>query len=661
MTEARGSTDPLIGKSFGPYTVTRKLGEGGMAIVYKGFQESLNRNVAIKVLRAELAQDPEFITRFQREAQAVAKLNHPNILHVYDAGVAYGVYYIVMDYVDGGSLRDLIARGPLSVERAVSIAAQLADALDYAHRQNVVHRDVKPANVLLAHDGRPLLTDFGIARLLDEKGLTRTGTSMGTPEYMAPEQVQGQPTDPRTDIYSLGLVLYEMLAGWVPFSTPTPVATLFKQVNEPPPPLHQMNISIPAWLEDIVNLALAKRPAERFQTAGEFAAALREEAAAAALARPVTPHPRRVEPVAAAAQPAAKPAGRHRNLAIPILLGAIAVVVVGLAVLWYSGALNGSPAEIVPPATDTETPIVIVVTSPPNSNTATPVASVATPSPIASTDAPVVVVPTRQGPAQIAFTSRRDGNAEIYVMDAEGTAQTNLTHDAAEEYWPQWSPDASKIAFHSYAPGDTSGHSQIYVMDAAGGNWKQLTDVPAQNKFPGWSPNGRQIVFASEREGNFRIYVMNSDGSDVRSLTNDTFKNYYPSWCSDGWILFDSDRTGNGEIFAMQDDGSHVVNLTMSPAQESQAACSPDASLIAFGSDRSGRTEVWVMRRDGSNPVQLTFDGGSEPRWSSDGTKIVFTSSRTGNSDIFVMNSDGSQERQLTNSPQADLDSAWEP
>ena len=246
--------DSLIGQQFGPYKITDKLGEGGMAVVYKGYQQSLNRNVAIKVLRQELAKDEEFVARFRREALAVADLDHPNILHVYDAGFVEGMYYMVMAYVDGGSLRDLMGHGPLEPDYALSIAAQMADALHHAHQRGIVHRDVKPNNILLTRDGRPLLGDFGIAKALHEStGLTRTGMSIGTPEYMAPEQIQGQKVDGRTDIYALGIVLYEMLAGWAPFSSSTPVASLYKQVNEPPPPLRQVNINIPAWLDGILS------------------------------------------------------------------------------------------------------------------------------------------------------------------------------------------------------------------------------------------------------------------------------------------------------------------------------------------------------------------------------------------------------------------------
>jgi serine/threonine protein kinase len=340
--------DTLIGQTIGPYKITEKVGEGGMAVVYKGYQQSLNRYVAVKVLRGELAQEEQFVTRFRQEALAVAGLSHPNILTVYDAGVAFGMYYIVMAYVEGGSLRDLITQGPLEIDYAISIASQLADALDHAHRQGLVHRDVKPNNVLISRDGRPLLTDFGIAKALGEtKGLTRTGTAIGTPEYMAPEQIQGQPVDGRTDIYALGIVLYEMLVGWAPFSATTPVAALYKQVNEPPPPLRQANINVPGWLETVVDKALAKRPQERYQHASELADALREHRTEKAWT-PVPGTGPRLEKA-----PAER---KQRRNPVPILIGGIALlllIVVGTVIALLSGGLDGTP---------TGTPRVVTIT-----------------------------------------------------------------------------------------------------------------------------------------------------------------------------------------------------------------------------------------------------------------------------------------------------------
>jgi len=387
--------DDLIGKTFGPYAVTEKIGEGGMAVVYRGFQASLNRYVAIKVLRGDLARNQEFVARFHREALAVAKLSHPNILHVYDAGAAHGVYYIVMDYAEGGTLKDLIHRGPVPIERAVSITVQLADALDYAHKQGLIHRDVKPSNVLLTSEGRPLLTDFGIARLLDQATqLTRTGTSIGTPEYMAPEQAQGQPPDGRVDVYALGIVLFEMLAGTVPFRADTPVATMYKHVHEAPPPLRQLNRAVPAWLEAAVAKALAKNPQDRFQRAGALANALRQggalsqgqtgqqrRAPQASQQRWGTPPPRRrptpPPPMRQGTPAEGRPSvRRQRKTSTYLLVGAIlllcAVVSIGGGVLLLSGGGNRPTGKQVVTAVITSKVVTMVVTGELDDGTATP-------------------------------------------------------------------------------------------------------------------------------------------------------------------------------------------------------------------------------------------------------------------------------------------------
>jgi serine/threonine-protein kinase len=334
--------DELIGTALGPYTVTERIGEGGMAVVYKGYQESLNRYVALKVLRDELARDQQFVARFRQEALAAGNLNHPNILHVYDAGAANGKYYIAMAYIDGGTLKDLVLQGAMEPERAVSITIQLAEALDHAHNHGLIHRDVKPSNVLMTRDGHPLLTDFGIAKALYEaKQLTRTGASIGTPEYMAPEQAQGQPPDGRTDVYALGVVLYEMLASKVPFCTDTPVATMYMHVHEPPPPLPRVDGAIPEWLENVVCKALAKAPADRYQTASLFAAALRQ--GQDTLLAPIRP----VTPVAAAAAGVAAAAGAAGAAMTPAETEAVAAAgVAGVAAATgAAAAVAGTPAE----------------------------------------------------------------------------------------------------------------------------------------------------------------------------------------------------------------------------------------------------------------------------------------------------------------------------
>jgi serine/threonine-protein kinase len=267
----------LIGQTVGRYRILERLGLGGMATVYKGYDPTMDRYVAIKIPREELTRDSTFRARFTQEARTLARLEHPHILPVHDFGEDAGRYYLVMRFVDGSTLRDLlIQQHPLPLDRVLRLVGQVADALAYAHGSKVVHRDVKPGNVLVDKDGSALLTDFGIAKLLEEAThLTGTSESLGTPNYMAPEQVRGQTVDGRTDIYSLGVILYEAATGRCPFVAETPLAVALMHVTDPLPPPRQINPMVPEAIERVILQALAKDPAHRFQTAAAFAAALR--------------------------------------------------------------------------------------------------------------------------------------------------------------------------------------------------------------------------------------------------------------------------------------------------------------------------------------------------------------------------------------------------
>jgi hypothetical protein len=272
--------EQLVGKTLGQYQIMAEVGHGGMATVYRGYQTSLNRSVAVKVLAGELARNAGFRERFQREAHAVAQLAHPNILPVYDFGEdqASGMVYLVTQFVDGGTLA-MRMKNRLHPNQAARIAAQVARALDCAHARGIVHRDVKPGNVLMTRDDHPLLADFGIAKIMADTQLTQTGVSIGTPQYMSPEQAQGLPADHRSDIYALGVMLYEMLAGVLPFQADTPVGLLHQHIHQPPPRLRERAPQVSKRLEKIVLRALAKDPAGRFVTAGEMADALEDEVA----------------------------------------------------------------------------------------------------------------------------------------------------------------------------------------------------------------------------------------------------------------------------------------------------------------------------------------------------------------------------------------------
>lgn len=264
-------TSSFIGRTLGKYQLVQLLAQGGMAKIYKAYHSELDRYIAIKVLPPHPGRDPEFDERFRLEAHTVAHLQHPNILSLYDYGTEDDILYLAMAYVEGGSLSDLLAAGPLPIPRAEQILREVGSALDYAHRRGVIHRDIKPANILLDGEGHALLTDFGIAKIVGSaSNITGTGGVIGTPAYMAPEQSQAQPIDQRADIYSLGIVLYEMLAGEQPYTSTNPVRVIIKHINDPIPRVTDARPDLPAAVEVVMQRALAKLPAERYQQVRDF-------------------------------------------------------------------------------------------------------------------------------------------------------------------------------------------------------------------------------------------------------------------------------------------------------------------------------------------------------------------------------------------------------
>ena len=342
------------------YRVEARIGAGGMAEVYRGFDPVLNRTVAIKVLSPQLARDAGFVARFRREAQAAARLNHPNIVGVYDTGADGDTQYIVMEFVEGRTLAGVLAGGKRPTPmQAVELVQRVALALGAAHEQGIVHRDIKPANVMVTREGKVKVMDFGIARIQSVETAPQTSSVLGTPTYLSPEQAQGQQVDARSDIYSLGVLLYELLAGRPPFTGDSPVAIAYKQVNETPAPPGLLNPDVPPRLDAVVMKALSKNPANRYQSAASMHEDLdRVRKGQEVEATPLLPSAGEATQVIARPQatqvllPPEEPPGSTRKVWLGVLIGALIVVLLAGAGYLLSQALSGEP---------TPTPTAIVL------------------------------------------------------------------------------------------------------------------------------------------------------------------------------------------------------------------------------------------------------------------------------------------------------------
>lgn len=380
----------MIGKTIGKYKIISILGRGGMAEVYKAYQEALDRYVALKLMHSFLAEDPDFYERFAREARNVAALRHPNIIQIHDFDREGSSSYMVMEYIDGGTLKERIgdlakAGQRMSLDEALRIIKEVGGALSYAHKRGMIHRDIKPANVMLDSNGRAILTDFGIAKVVSTGKFTASGSILGTPAYMSPEQGLGQPGDHRSDIYSLGVLLYQLVTGRLPFDADTPVAVILKHVNETLPPPRALNPAIPQSLENVIIKALAKDQTQRYQTVDDMLAHLDNLDKAANIPLPIDSTIRRpsVESNQATlvggdlvVPPLGKASGQstqilspmdeekpRRNL-VPILLGGLALLLVvgvvgGLALGGVFALRQTTPTAVAQvSATNTQQPTV---------------------------------------------------------------------------------------------------------------------------------------------------------------------------------------------------------------------------------------------------------------------------------------------------------------
>ncbi len=623
----------LTGRSLGRYQIYEALGEGGMATVYRAYDTRLGRFVALKVMRPATEPQPALLRRFELEARALARLSHPAIVRVLDYGEDNGWPFMVMELISGGTLKDRMtaAPRPIPYREAAHFLAPVARALELAHANGIVHRDVKPSNILIGERGEPLLSDFGIAKTLESDAtaeLTGTGVRLGTPDYMSPEQCMGAPVDYRTDIYSLGIVLFEMLTGVKPFSADSPMATMHRQIYDPLPDPRQWAPGLPPAAAQVLYRALAKNPLERFSSMGEFAAALESLASGAA---PAVEAPRPYSPPRLTDTRPARPA-RRRSGWVGLLLGfLLALVVVGSALAYGLPRLQSWLQGIGPQPT-----LDLFPERTPGAENATPTA-------------PPVQAAGGWQQGRLVFSHQRSGLAKLDLIDAGSDDRSPvLLYEAPGQhiFGARWSPNGQKLAMYVF-PYD------LRVMDAVDPN---SAFSVGECHSPTWTSDGVRLLCVGRDDGRFRMY--DADGGGLRRLDQG---GHTPDWSPQGNEVVYSRVNGAGgttiEILNM-DSGAVTVLVDEGEMENFAPAWSPDAQWIAYQSNRdSQQSEIWLMSRDGQGARRITSTPGGAwsrgPAWSPDGRWLAFVSSQAGSvgadyGELFVVSLETGEVIQVT-------------
>jgi Tol biopolymer transport system component len=655
----------LVGQNLGPYRIVDQIGRGGMATVYKAYEPALDRYVAIKVLPQYFAHDPSFSARFDREAKAVARLNHPNILPIYSFGQEGGLSYIAMRYVGEGTLKDRLGP-PLDIETALDILRQIGQALDYAHSQGIIHRDVKPSNVLIAagHTQAPgggnwvLLADFGLARMVESASqLTKSGVGVGTPAYMSPEQGQGTPVDARSDLYSLGVVLYEMLIGRVPYEAETPMAVVLKHITAPLPMPRSLNPVLPEGAERVILKAMAKNPEDRFQTAQEMVEALERTLEETATLGWLSEEEPEEEPEAEPVPPAE--------------------TVTPAETLPVEERLVWAPDIEVPPAE--RLPVEERVVEPPTTE-ALPVEARPARAPFVKKIPPwawgaiaLFVVLVAVGGVLIATGGwERLVTRDKITLTATSEPISRATSTSRPPTpTPEPAPPARPGRWVAVGPCEGVVPWQICIRDVESGEVVQVTDdldFREQGVFS-WSPDGTQIVFNAgtgpDADGHYDhdIYLINADGSDLVRLTEGEDTDLDPSWSPDyEWIAFHR----NCGLWLVHPDGrdAHEVHSGTEEVCVGGTAWSPDGERIAFVDwlTEDNVQGIWVIGRDGSDPhLVYSFERDVEWRqvaWSPDGSQLACWFGSEGWVEGLLFGSEGGEAQPI---PENELPGHWLP
>ncbi len=505
------------GTRVGPYEIVSALGSGGMGEVYKARDTRLDRPVAIKVLPSEVASDPDLRARFEREARAVAALDHPHICGIYDVGESHGTHYLVMPHLEGQTLAARLEKGPLPLDQALKIATEIADALDKAHRQGIIHRDLKPANIMLTKAGSKLL-DFGLAKLRGTTGPismsdmsrlatrapeTAHGMILGTVQYMAPEQVEGKDADARSDIWALGAVIYEMVTGTRPFQGDTPASVIGAILKDEPPPVSSRQPLSPPMLDRVVAGCFEKDPDARWRSAGDLLLMLKWVGDGRVVSTAALPR-------------------RSSGLRVWLPLAAAGVLLIGVLTLlpgWWAHRGETPPAVI-----------QLSVLPPPGTTLSSPPASIVAPQ--------LAISPDGQRVAFVAEAPR--GRPSLWVRTL-GDSEAQLLRGTEDAIYPFWKPDSRSLGF--FAQG------KLKTIEIGGGQPRTLSDAPLDSRGGTWGPDDTILFAPNAMSGIFRIAAKEGTASQVTK--------------------FDASRAENSHRFpSFLPDGKHFLYTTRSERQE---------------------------------------------------------------------------------------------
>ncbi len=688
-------TDEFIGKTIDGYEVVSRSGHGGMATVYRARQKSMNdRIVALKILPRHFMRDETYLQRFRREVEIVARLEHRNIVPVYSYGEYDGQPYIAMRYMSGGSVDDLLnlASDALEIDRIVDILTQIAPALDFAHQKNILHRDLKPSNVLLDDDGGAYITDFGIARITggENQGATITTQGVvGTPAYMSPEQAKGEDLDGRSDVYAMGVMLFEMATGRRPFVNDTPYGIAVMQVTTPPPTPRAINPRLTGAVESVILKSLKKGRDNRYQTAVQLAASLKM-----AVERPDTFHDTQPRPLPikealeltqqSRTQPHSyldekteessskrdqAPAGGAASSSAP-----------------SSGQMLQHQPRVPTPA-------------PPNTHPGTP-PPMYTPQPamrpvsqplrpkrrsgnmwigivlggligcallaVVVTGGAIAVGNLLGGSDSDPPTTAPEQESDTGGITIPGIASLDATSIAARDERLSDAPtptpapvgvrdsyaDTGVILYFDERPLTEGTESMdIFRTDLTTGIETRLTRHAATDSYPVSSPDGERIAFQSNRDGDFEIYVMDSDGFNVEKLTSNDHRDRLPAWSPDGnWIIYSSDTRGDGtlDLYRVSPDGGRPEQLLSNGRRNSHPRYSPDGRYIVFTTGDAQDATNWDIARfdtQTEDVVLLVEATGRDasPSYSPDASTVLYTTggSANGNTALAVVPADG--------------------